>query len=83
MIEQLTTEIRDITEAFFGRGRPYVAVILIQVVCNDGKTVAWKAKAKRGRSLVAKCCPSLTHWTPAEALEELVASTRAALGIHR
>lgn len=81
MIEKFANETRDIAEAFFGRARPHVAVILIQVVCNDGQTVAWRAKVKRGRSCIAKCCPAATHWTPVEALQELVPSTRSALGV--
>jgi hypothetical protein len=83
VIERLAIEIRDIVEGLHGRGKPHVAVIIVQVVCSDGKTVAWKAKVKRGRVAIAKCCPSSTHWTPVDALDELVASTRRALGVLR
>lgn len=80
-VAALTSEIRDIVEGLHGRpkNKRGVQVVVAEVICRDLQP-GWIAKVKVGGAIVAKCCTH-AHFTPEDALRELLASTKSALGV--
>lgn len=74
-----TEEIREMVNAVHNRPKATV-VVVSEVVCRDG-TIAWMAKVKLGRYIIAKCGETCAHWLPEAALEALRERTRESLGI--
>lgn len=78
----ITDEIRDVVEGFHGRPKRKRGVVIVvsSVICQDS-TPCWIAKVKFGALIVAKCgTPSCGHVSIENALLELLANTKRALG---
>lgn len=84
LLEQQAAEIRDVVEGIYGaptKTRRGVTIVLAQVACAPSLRPCWIAKVKYGSLIVAKCgTPPCGHWDPEDALGELLANTKRALG---